>query len=73
MVLELSQEFKLNYFVFLFFNILTTIEFLARRRENEATGMYSRYMGIANRAATQTKTQVRRAYMLYAISGVSKN
>jgi hypothetical protein len=28
--------------------ILTAIGFLARRRDNEATGMYSRYMRIAS-------------------------
>jgi len=27
---------------------LTAMEFLSRRRENEATGMYARYMRIAN-------------------------
>jgi len=29
-------------------SILTAIGFLARRRENEATGVYTKYMRIAN-------------------------
>lgn len=41
--------------------ILTAIEFLTRRREKEATGMYLRYMRIAIRAIRR-QCQVRRVY-----------
>ncbi|MEN9450928.1 MAG: hypothetical protein RJA83_1546 [Pseudomonadota bacterium] len=42
-------------------DVLTAIGFLARRRDNEATGMYSRYMRIAIRAIHR-QCQVRRVH-----------
>jgi hypothetical protein len=36
---------------------------LVKCRENEATGVYFLYMRIANKAATQTKTPVRRVWL----------
>jgi hypothetical protein len=40
--------------------MLTAMEFFDSGPRSEATEVYSRYMRIASRAATQTKIQVRR-------------